>query len=131
MINIIRRSSALQQDAAEMLERGQRCHLQRDVLLNSLYQDQNSLCHPVDFSDRGGDKTINPRRLTETNRLIAAAVHTVTPRLIVLQLDQLHSDLLIGNADPALAFSLPNVTRELVTLTLLSAQLEESDLTIG
>lgn len=36
MANIIRRSNALQQSVAEMLERGQRRHLQRNALLSSL-----------------------------------------------------------------------------------------------
>ena len=65
------------------------------------------------------------------DRLIAAAIHTVTPRSIVLQLDQLRGDLPAQSADPALAFVLPDVTRELAKLAPLSAQLEESDLTIS
>ncbi len=50
-----------------------------------------------------------------------AAIHTVTPRSIVLQLDQLRGDLPAHSADPALAFFLPDVTRELATLAPLSA----------
>ena len=88
MANIIRRSNALQQSVAEMLERGQR-HLQRNALLSSLYQNQSNLRHLADLNDRGGDKAIDPRRLAEMDRLIVAAIHTVTPRSIVLQLDQL------------------------------------------
>ena len=65
------------------------------------------------------------------DRLIAAAIHTVTPRSIVLQLDQLRGALPTRSADPALAFVLPDVNRELATLAPLSAQLEESDLTIS
>ncbi|MBZ6064561.1 hybrid sensor histidine kinase/response regulator, partial [Escherichia coli] len=76
------------------------------------------------------DKAIDPRRLAEMDRLIVAAIHTVTPRSIVLQLDQLRGALPTRSADPALAFVLPDVTRELATLAPLSAQLEESDLTI-
>ena len=129
--NIIRRSHALQQSVAEMLERGQRRHLQRNALLSSLYQNQSNLRHLADLNDRGGDKAIDPRRLAEMDRLIVAAIHTVTPRSIVLQLDQLRGDLPAGSADPALAFFLPDVTRELATLAPLSAQLEESDLTIS
>ena len=129
--NIIRRSNALQQSVAEMLERGQRRHLQRNALLSSLYQNQSNLRHLADLNDRGGDKAIDPRRLAEMDRLIVAAIHTVTPRSIVLQLDQLRGDLPAGSADPALAFFLPDVTRELATLAPLSAQLEESDLTIS
>ena len=129
--NIIRRSNALQQSVAEMLERGQRRHLQRNALLSSLYQNQSNLRHLADLNDRGGDKAIDPRRLAEMDRLIVAAIHTVTPRSIVLQLDQLRGDLPAGSADPALAFVLPDVTRELATLAPLSAQLEESDLTIS
>ena len=129
--NIIRRSNALQQSVAEMLERGQRRHLQRNALLSSLYQNQSNLRHLADLNDRGGDKAIDPRRLAEMDRLIVAAIHTVTPRSIVLQLDQLRGDLPAGSADPALAFFLPDVNRELATLAPLSAQLEESDLTIS
>ncbi len=129
--NIIRRSNALQQSVAEMLERGQRRHLQRNALLSSLYQNQSNLRHLADLNDRGGDKAIDPRKLAEMDRLIVAAIHTVTPRSIVLQLDQLRGALPTRSADPALAFVLPDVTRELATLAPLSAQLEESDLTIS
>ncbi len=129
--NIIRLSNALQQSVAEMLERGQRRHLQRNALLSSLYQNQSNLRHLADLNDRGGDKAIDPRRLAEMDRLIVAAIHTVTPRSIVLQLDQLRGALPTRSADPALAFVLPDVTRELATLAPLSAQLEESDLTIS
>ena len=129
--SIIRRSNALQQSVAEMLERGQRRHLQRNALLSSLYQNQSNLRHLADLNDRGGDKAIDPRRLAEMDRLIVAAIHTVTPRSIVLQLDQLRGALPTRSADPALAFVLPDVTRELATLAPLSAQLEESDLTIS
>ncbi len=52
--NIIRRSNALQQSVAEMLERGQRRHLQRNALLSSLYQNQSNLRHLADLNDRGG-----------------------------------------------------------------------------
>ncbi|MCE7449365.1 ATP-binding protein [Klebsiella pneumoniae] len=116
---------------AEMLERGQRRHLQRNALLSSLYQNQSNLRHLADLNDRGGDKAIDPRRLAEMDRLIVAAIHTVTPRSIVLQLDQLRGALPTRSADPALAFVLPDVNRELATLAPLSAQLEESDLTIS
>lgn len=129
--NIIRRSNALQQSVAEMLERGQRRHQQRNALLSSLYQNQSNLRHLADLNDRGGDKAIDPRQLAEMDRLIVAAIHTVTPRSIVLQLDQLRGALPTRSADPALAFVLPDVTRELATLAPLSAQLEESDLTIS
>lgn len=129
--NIIRRSNALQQSVAEMLERGQRRHLQRNALLSSLYQNQSNLRHLADLNDRGGDKAIDPRQLAEMDRLIVAAIDTVTPRSIVLQLDQLRGALPTRSADPALAFVLPDVTRELATLAPLSAQLEESDLTIS
>ncbi|MCU8823106.1 ATP-binding protein [Klebsiella quasipneumoniae] len=129
--SIIRRSNALQQSVAEMLERGQRRHLQRNALLSSLYQNQSNLRHLADLNDRGGEWAIDPRRLAEMDRLIVAAIHTVTPRSIVLQLDQLRGDLPAHSADPALAFVLPDVTRELAKLAPLSAQLEESDLTIS
>ncbi|STT96858.1 histidine kinase [Klebsiella pneumoniae] len=69
MANIIRRSNALQQSVAEMLERGQRRHLQRNALLSSLYQNQSNLRHLADLNDRGGDKAIDPRRLAEMDRL--------------------------------------------------------------
>ncbi|WP_366208697.1 ATP-binding protein [Klebsiella pneumoniae] len=106
-------------------------HLQRNALLSSLYQNQSNLRHLADLNDRGGDKAIDPRQLAEMDRLIVAAIHTVTPRSIVLQLDQLRGALPTRSADPALAFVLPDVTRELATLAPLSAQLEESDLTIS
>ncbi|MDP0719232.1 hybrid sensor histidine kinase/response regulator, partial [Klebsiella pneumoniae] len=78
--NITRRSNALQHSVAEMLERGLRRHLQRNALLSSLYQNQSSLRHLADLNYRGGDKAVNPRPLAGMDRLIVAAIHTVTPR---------------------------------------------------
>ncbi len=108
MANIIRRSNALQQSVAEMLERGQRRHLQRNALLSSLYQNQSNLRHLADLSDRGGDKAIDPRRLAEMDRLIVAAIHTVTPRSIVpATRPAARRPYTTRSADPALAFVLP------------------------
>ncbi len=49
--------------------------------LSSLYQNQSNLRHLADLNDRGGDKAIDPAG--EMDRLIVAAIHTVTPRSIV------------------------------------------------
>jgi signal transduction histidine kinase len=129
--SIIRRSNELQQSVAGMLERGQRRHLQRNELLSALYQNQSYLRHLQDLNDRGGRQAIDRQRLSEMDRLIVAAIHTATPRSIVLQLDAVRTFLPHGSADPALAFILPDFNAELARLAPLSAQLEESDLAIG
>lgn len=87
--SIIRRSNELQQSVAGMLERGQRRHLQRNELLSALYQNQSYLRHLQDLNDRDGKPAIDPQRLNEMDRLIVAAIHTATPRSIVLQLDDI------------------------------------------
>lgn len=129
--SIIRRSNELQQSVAGMLERGQRRHLQRNELLSALYQNQSYLRHLQDLNDRDGKPAIDPQRLNEMDRLIVAAIHTATPRSIVLQLDDIRRFLPRNDSDSALAFILPDFNAELARLAPLSAQLEESDLAIG
>ncbi|MGU7695664.1 hybrid sensor histidine kinase/response regulator, partial [Escherichia coli] len=78
-----------------------------------------------------GKPAIDPQRLNEMDRLIVAAIHTATPRSIVLQLDDIRRFLPRNDSDSALAFILPDFNAELARLAPLSAQLEESDLAIG
>ena len=65
---IIQRSNELQQSVTEMLERGQRRHLERNALLSSLYQSQSYLRHLQDINRRydsnvpDGDGPANRRR---------------------------------------------------------------------
>ncbi|MDU6108748.1 MAG: ATP-binding protein [Klebsiella pneumoniae] len=122
---------SLAQLAAAPLAQQEQARVANIIRRSNALQHQSNLRHLADLNDRGGDKAIDPRRLAEMDRLIVAAIHTVTPRSIVLQLDQLRGALPTRSADPALAFVLPDVTRELATLAPLSAQLEESDLTIS
>lgn len=120
--SIIRRSNELQQSVAGMLERGQRRHLQRNELLSALYQNQSYLRHLQDLNDRDGKPAIDPQRLNEMDRLIVAAIHTATPRSIVLQLDDIRRFLPRNDSDSALAFILPDFNAELARLAPLSAQ---------
>ncbi|MEB6385895.1 ATP-binding protein [Klebsiella aerogenes] len=114
--SIIRRSNELQQSVAGMLERGQRRHLQRNELLSALYQNQSYLRHLQDLNDRDGKPAIDPQRLNEMDRLIVAAIHTATPRSIVLQLDDIRRFLPRNDSDSALAFILPDFNAELARL---------------
>ncbi len=114
--SIIRRSNELQQSVAGMLERGQRRHLQRNELLSALYQNQSYLRHWQDLNDREGKPAIDPQRLNEMDRLIVAAIHTATPRSIVLQLDDIRRFLPRNDSDSALAFILPDFNAELARL---------------
>jgi hypothetical protein len=84
---IIQRSNELQQSVTEMLERGQRRHLERNALLSSLYQSQSYLRHLQDINRRYGSNVPDAQQLMEMDRLIAAAIDTPSPRATVQQLD--------------------------------------------
>ena len=77
---IIRRSNELQQSVTGMLERGQRRHLQRNALLSSLYQSQSYLRHLQDINRRFGSNIPDAQQLAEMDRLILAAIDTLTAR---------------------------------------------------
>ncbi len=106
--NIIRRSNALQQSCGgDAGARPAPPSAARNALLSSLYQNQSNLRHLADLNgSRAGIRRSIPRRLARWTGWIVAAIHTVTPRSIVLLLDQLRGALPTRSADPALAFVL-------------------------
>jgi hypothetical protein len=70
------RSNELEQSVTQMLERGQRRHLERNALLSSLYQNQSYLRHLQEINQRDGIAIGDPRLLGEMDRLLAAAIRT-------------------------------------------------------
>jgi hypothetical protein len=70
------RSNELEQSVTQMLERGQRRHLERNALLSSLYQNQSYLRHLQAINQRDGIAIGDPRLLGEMDRLLAAAIRT-------------------------------------------------------
>jgi hypothetical protein len=70
------RSNELEQSVTQMLERGQRRHLERNALLSSLYQNQSYLRHLQEINLRDGIAIGDPRLLGEMDRLLAAAIRT-------------------------------------------------------
>ncbi|QLV13570.1 ATP-binding protein [Enterobacter roggenkampii] len=128
---IIQRSNELQQSVTEMLERGQRRHLERNALLSSLYQSQSYLRHLQDINRRYGSNVPDAQQLMEMDRLIAAAIDTPSPRATVQQLDAVAAMLPRSAAQPVVKAVLPDFNAELGQLAPLSKQLEESDLAIS
>ncbi|MEH5888886.1 ATP-binding protein [Enterobacter roggenkampii] len=128
---IIQRSNELQQSVTEMLERGQRRHLERNALLSSLYQSQSYLRHLQDINRRYHSNVPDAQQLMEMDRLIAAAIDTPSPRATVQQLDAVAATLPRSAAQPAVKAVLPDFNAELGQLAPLSKQLEESDLAIS
>ena len=128
---IIQRSNELQQSVTEMLERGQRRHLERNALLSSLYQSQSYLRHLQDINRRYHSNVPDAQQLMEMDRLIAAAIDTPSPRATVQQLDAVAAMLPRSAAQPVVKAVLPDFNAELGQLAPLSKQLEESDLAIS
>ena len=128
---IIQRSNELQQSVTEMLERGQRRHLERNALLSSLYQSQSYLHHLQDINRRYGSNVPDAQQLMEMDRLIAAAIDTPSPRATVHQLDAVAATLPQNAVQPVVKGVLPDFNAELGKLAPLSKQLEESDLAIS
>ncbi|WP_368767435.1 ATP-binding protein [Enterobacter asburiae] len=128
---IIQRSNELQQSVTEMLERGQRRHLERNALLSSLYQSQSYLRHLQDINRRYDSNVPDAQQLMEMDRLIAAAIDTPSPRATVQQLDAVAAALPRSAVQPVLKGVLPDFNAELGKLAPLSKQLEESDLAIS
>ena len=128
---IIQRSNELQQSVTEMLERGQRRHLERNALLSSLYQSQSYLRHLQDINRRYSSNVPEAQQLMEMDRLIAAAIDTPSPRATVQQLDAVTATLPRRAIQPVVNRVLPDFNVELHKLAPLSKQLEESDLAIS
>lgn len=128
---IIQRSNELQQSVTEMLERGQRRHLERNALLSSLYQSQSYLRHLQDINRRYDSNVPDAQQLMEMDRLIAAAIDTPSPRATVQQLDAVAAALPRSAVQPVVKGVLPDFNAELGKLAPLSKQLEESDLAIS
>ncbi len=128
---ITRRSHELQQSVTEMLQRGQRRHLERNALLSSLYQNQSYLRHLQQVNARDGGNVPDKRLLEEMDRLIIAAIQTPSPRPTVRQLTDIMGQLPQRIDNSAVGFILPDFSTELRKLEPLSLQLEESDLAIS
>ncbi|MRS16720.1 HAMP domain-containing protein [Enterobacteriaceae bacterium RIT691] len=125
------RSNELQQSVADMLQRGQLRHLERNALLSSLYQNQSYLRHLEQINQRQGEGSLDSSLLLEMDRLLTAAIETSMPRSTVRQLDEVMHALPVQSADPLIAFILPDFNQELRKLAPLSLKLEQSDLAIS
>ncbi|WP_318372134.1 ATP-binding protein [Enterobacter sp.] len=128
---ITSRSNELQHSVTQMLERGQRRHLQRNDLLSSLYQNQSYLRHVQTINGRTGATVPDPRLLDEMDRLIDAAIQSPSPRPTVLALNALVTQLPTDSADPTINAILADFSAELRKLGPLAQQLDESDLAIN
>ncbi len=128
---IIQRSNELQQSVTGMLKRGQRRHLERNMLLSALYQNQSYLRHLQAINRRTGSNVPPAALLGEMDRLLTAAIGTSSPRATIRQLDELVALLPRAANQPAVNFVLPDFNAGLRELAPLSQRLEESDLAIG
>lgn len=128
---ITQRSIELEQSVTQMLERGQRRHLERNTLLSSLYQNQSYLRHILDINQREGGTLPDPRLLGEMDRLLDAAIRTPSPKATVQQLTDIMGQLPSWLLSPVVSGILPDLRSELAKLGPLSGQLEESDLAIN
>ena len=128
---ITSRSNALLHSVTQMLERGQRRHLQRNDLLSALYQNQSYLRHIQAINGRTGANVPDPRLLAELDRLIDAAIPTPSPRPIVRALDEAMAQLPRQSTDPTINAILGDFTAGLQTLAPLAQQLEENDLALN
>ena len=125
------RSNELEQSVTQMLERGQRRHLERNALLSSLYQNQSYLRHLQEINLRDGIAIGDPRLLGEMDRLLAAAIRTPSPRPTIQQLTEIRAQLPDHTDNPVVNGILQDYNNELAKLGPLAAQLDESDLAIS
>ena len=128
---ITQRSNELEQSVTQMLERGQRRHIERNTLLSSLYQNQSYLRHVQDINQREGDTLPDPRLLSEMDRLLDAAIRTPSPKATVQQLTDIMAQLPLQTTSPVVSGIMQDFKTELGKLGPLSGQLEESDLAIN
>ncbi|VTP16044.1 Blue-light-activated protein [Phytobacter ursingii] len=125
------RSNELEQSVTQMLERGQRRHLERNALLSSLYQNQSYLRHLQEINLRDGIAIGDPRLLGEMDRLLAAAIRTPSPRPTIQQLTEIRAQLPDRTDNPVVNGILQDFSNELAKLGPLAAQLDDSDLAIS
>lgn len=125
------RSNELEQSVTQMLERGQRRHLERNALLSSLYQNQSYLRHLQEITRRDGIDTGDPRLLDEMDRLLSAAIRTPSPRPTIQQLMDIRVRLPERTDNVVVNGILQDFNNELANLGPLAAQLDESDLAIS
>ncbi len=128
---ITSRSNELEQSVTQMLERGQRRHLERNALLSSLYQNQSYLRHLQEINLRDGIAIGDPRLLGEMDRLLAAAIRTPSPRPTIQQLTEIRAQLPDRTDNPVVNGILQDFSNELAKLGPLAAQLDDSDLAIS
>lgn len=128
---IIARSNELESSVTNMLVMGHRRHLQRNLLLSALYQNQSYLEHLQEVNAREGLSVPDAALLKEMDRLMLVAIQSSSPRPAVRQLSEV-MQLLPERAPSPLADSILQQFRSgLQQLPPLSAQLEESDLGIA
>lgn len=128
---IIDRSNELESSVTNMLVMGHRRHLQRNLLLSALYQNQSYLEHLQEVNAREGLNVPDAGLLKEMDRLILVAIQSSSPRPAVRQLSEV-MQLLPERAPSPLSDSILQQFRNgLRQLPPLSAQLEESDLGIA
>ncbi len=125
------RSNELEQSVTQMLERGQRRHLERNTLLSSLYQNQSYLRHVQIINQRDGGTLPDPRLLSEMDRLLDAAIRTPSPTATVQQLTAVMTQLPQQTPNPLVSGIVQAFKTELGQLGPLSGQLEESDMAIN
>jgi signal transduction histidine kinase/HAMP domain-containing protein len=125
------RSNELEQSVTQMLERGQRRHLERNTLLSSLYQNQSYLRHVQIINQRDGGTLPDPRLLSEMDRLLDAAIRTPSPTATVQQLTAVMTQLPQQTPNPLVSSIVQAFKTELGQLGPLSGQLEESDMAIN
>ncbi|HAT2610473.1 TPA: response regulator [Kluyvera intermedia] len=128
---ITSRSNELEQSVTQMLERGQRRHLERNALLSSLYQNQSYLRHLQEINLRDGIAIGDPRLLGEMDRLLAAAIRTPSPRPTIQQLTEIRAQLPDRTDNPVVNGILQDFNNELAKLGPLAALLDDSDLAIS
>ncbi|MGK9173555.1 PAS-domain containing protein [Yokenella regensburgei] len=128
---ITSRSNELEQSVTQMLERGQRRHLERNTLLSSLYQNQSYLRHVQHINQRVGGALPDPRLLSEMDRLLDAAIRTPSPTATVQQLTAVMRQLPSQTTNPMVSSIVAEFRTELGKLAPLSGQLEESDMAIN
>jgi signal transduction histidine kinase/CheY-like chemotaxis protein/HAMP domain-containing protein len=128
---IIDRSNELESSVTNMLVMGHRRHLQRNLLLSALYQNQSYLEHLQEVNAREGLNVPDAGLLKEMDRLILVAIQSSSPRPAVRQLSEVMQFLPERAPSPLSDSILQQFRNGLRQLPPLSAQLEESDLGIA
>lgn len=128
---IIERSNELESSVTNMLVMGHRRHLQRNLLLSALYQNQSYLEHLQEINEREGLNVPDADLLKQMDRLLLVAIQSSSPRPAARQLSEVMRQLPEQASYPLADKILQQFSAGLRELPPLSAQLEESDLGIA